>query len=225
MHELCSASPGLPCTVRTQLQGTVLARALQGAVEPPRLRASVSICCREHHRPLKHLPRGNSPSAPRSGLPSSPRLLPPPSPPEGRARGKLCPPLCHPVHRRALFYLGLGFFQLISLVDLIHFLSTMSMKSLPGSCSSRHPCKYSCRAAPAGLLSPGGRASGSSPWGLSPGICLFTRHPSVHPSPTFLRTAPCWLWARCGGAEVLGLGPHTLELCTQQSLWELRLGH
>lgn len=34
------------------------------------------------------------------------------------------------------------FFQLISLVDLIHFLSTMSMKNPPTFCSSRHTCKY-----------------------------------------------------------------------------------
>lgn len=41
-----------------------------------------------------------------------------------------------------LFIWVLIFFQLISLVDLIHFLSTMSMKNPPTFCSSRHTCKY-----------------------------------------------------------------------------------
>jgi hypothetical protein len=41
-----------------------------------------------------------------------------------------------------LFYLGLDFFQLISLVDMIPSLCTMSMKSRPASCPSRHICKY-----------------------------------------------------------------------------------
>lgn len=59
-------------------------------------------------------------------------------------------PFCHPHHAfgfisiTPLFLLEFwfSFFQLISLVDLIHSLSTMSMKSPPTFCSSRHTCKY-----------------------------------------------------------------------------------
>lgn len=45
-------------------------------------------------------------------------------------------------HHLGFILFGLDFFQLISLVDLTHSPCTMSMKSRPASCPSRHICKY-----------------------------------------------------------------------------------
>lgn len=45
-------------------------------------------------------------------------------------------------HHLGFIFFGLDFFQLISLVDLTHSPCTMSMKSRPACCPSRHICKY-----------------------------------------------------------------------------------
>lgn len=105
-----------------------------------------------------------------------PGLPPLPSPHQGFVAGCV---LCSAIFSIiwVMFYLGLDFFQLISLVDLTHFLSTMSMKSLPTSCSSRCTCKYGQQSLPwLGLTGWVSRVVKLSPCGS------LTRHPSsTHP--------------------------------------------
>lgn len=108
-----------------------------------------------------------------------------------------------------LFYLGLDFFQLISLVDLTHFLATTSVKSLPTSCSSRCTCKYGQQSLPRlGLAS---RISFSPCGGL-------TRQPSVHPSvrPSVICSSTHSVLLQDQLRAGSGLGPHPLELHAQQ---------
>ena len=101
-----------------------------------------------------------------------------------------------------LFYLGLDFFQLISLVDLIHFLSTMSMKSHPVSCPSRRTCKYGWQNLLCGQPGQSGPHSERLPsLGASPGTCLSVLpsiRPSIHPHFSNICFMP-------GSGEVLGL--------------------
>lgn len=51
-------------------------------------------------------------------------------------------------------------------------------------------------------------------------VCPSIHRPSV---PHFSEICSMHLWAGDRGAEVPGLGPHTLELGAQQRLWELDL--
>lgn len=84
-------------------------------------------------------------------------------------------------HHLGFILFGLDFFQLISLVDLTHSPCTMSMKSRPASCPSRHICKY-------GPLSLHQGAHNSRLFSLETlsGICM-----SVHSPKTML-----WLGVR-----------------------------
>lgn len=106
-------------------------------------------------------------------------------------------------------YLGLDFFQLISLVDLIHFLSTMSLKSPLASCSSRRTCKYGQRSLP--LLGPALRVSTAS--------IHLSVHPSIlYPSPTVLRPVVCIFRPGMGVRRIWAWSPTPGTPCPVESV-------
>lgn len=179
-------APGRACRARCSPQPPGRGRghpghSLSQVRQPPPRHFTLEVTC------TVHSPES---SAPRSELVwgavtvSGARLLAPV--PATAARASACGRVPHSAHSatfpvvRVLFHLGLDFFQSISLVDLTHFLSTTSLKSLPASCPSRRTCKHGQQSPPAG---PGRSVSTGQPrQSACPSI--------VHPSPTFLRPAP-----------------------------------